>query len=113
MATVYNVPGVYIEEVPHLPPSIASVPTAVPAFIGYTEFAQNKVAKDLLNTPWPISSITQFELFFGTANPEPGIVVTIDSSQTPVDIEASVATPSRADLCTIERADVDAATAGA
>jgi phage tail sheath protein FI len=94
MATVYNVPGVYIEEVPHLPPSIASVPTAVPAFIGYTEFAQNKVAKDLLNTPWPISSITQFELFFGTANPESGILVTIDSSQTPVDIEASVATPS-------------------
>ena len=90
----YKTPGVYIEEIPHLPPSIASVPTAVPAFIGYTETAQNKAAKDLINTPWPISSITEYQLYFGTASPETSIQVTIDSSQNPVDIEASVATPS-------------------
>ncbi len=33
----YKTPGVYIEEIPKLPPSIASVETAIPAFIGYTE----------------------------------------------------------------------------
>ena len=33
----YNVPGVYIREVSTLPPSVAGVATAVPAFIGYTE----------------------------------------------------------------------------
>ena len=94
MANVYNVPGVYIEEIPHLPPSIASVPTAVPAFIGYTETAQNKVAKDLVNVPWPITSIMEYELYFGKADREKSLVVTIDSSQNPVDIEAKAATPS-------------------
>ena len=29
-------PGVYVEEVPTLPPSVAEVATAVPAFIGVT-----------------------------------------------------------------------------
>jgi uncharacterized protein len=90
----YKTPGVYIEEIPHLPPSIASVPTAVPAFIGYTEFAQNKTAGDLLNTPWPISSIMEYELYFGTADPEKSLVITIDTTQNPVDIEAKAAAPS-------------------
>jgi phage tail sheath protein FI len=38
----YKTPGVYIEEIPKLPPSIASVETAIPAFTGYTEKAQLK-----------------------------------------------------------------------
>ena len=33
----YKTPGVYVEEIPTLPPSVAEVSTAVPAFIGYTE----------------------------------------------------------------------------
>ena len=33
----YRTPGVYIEEISMLPPSVAEVATAVPAFIGYTE----------------------------------------------------------------------------
>ena len=35
MAT-YKTPGVYIEEISTLPPSVAEVSTAIPAFIGYT-----------------------------------------------------------------------------
>ncbi|MDQ6764115.1 MAG: phage tail sheath family protein, partial [Bacteroidota bacterium] len=50
----YKTPGVYIEEIPHLPPSIASVETAIPAFIGYTEKAQWKAAGDLVKKPWRI-----------------------------------------------------------
>lgn len=34
---VYKTPGVYVEEISTLPPSVAEVSTAVPAFIGYTE----------------------------------------------------------------------------
>ena len=34
---MYKTPGVYIEEIPKFPPSIAAVETAIPAFIGYTE----------------------------------------------------------------------------
>ena len=30
-------PGVYVQEVPTLPPSVAEVATAIPAFIGHTE----------------------------------------------------------------------------
>lgn len=36
MAT-YKTPGVYVEEISTLPPSVAQVSTAIPAFIGYTE----------------------------------------------------------------------------
>lgn len=66
----YKTPGVYIEEIPHLPPSIASVETAIPAFIGYTEKAQWKEKDDLKNKPWRIESMLQYEQYFGFPDPE-------------------------------------------
>ncbi|WP_250318090.1 phage tail sheath C-terminal domain-containing protein [Pedobacter sp. B4-66] len=66
----YKTPGVYIEEIPHLPPSIASVETAIPAFIGYTEKAQWKEKDDLKNKPWRIESLLQYEQYFGYPDPE-------------------------------------------
>lgn len=66
----YKTPGVYIEEIPKLPPSIASVETAIPAFIGYTEKAQWKEENDLRNRPWRIESLLQYEQFFGFPDPE-------------------------------------------
>jgi len=38
MAT-YRTPGVYVEEISTLPPSVAEVATAVPAFLGHTRTA--------------------------------------------------------------------------
>src|SRR3954454_15141054 len=35
--TIYKTPGVYVEEISTLPPSVAEVSTAIPAFLGYTE----------------------------------------------------------------------------
>ena len=35
--TTYKTPGVYVEEISTLPPSVAEVSTAIPAFIGHTE----------------------------------------------------------------------------
>ena len=35
----YKTPGVYVEEISTLPPSVGQVPTAVPAFVGYTQKA--------------------------------------------------------------------------
>ena len=35
--TIYKTPGVYVEEISTLPPSVAEVSTAIPAFFGYTE----------------------------------------------------------------------------
>lgn len=87
----YKTPGVYIEEIPHLPPSIASVETAIPAFIGYTEKAQWKEAGDLLNTPWRIKSLLEYEQYFGFQNPEAqSISVAFTSSGSRTDINGKV-----------------------
>jgi uncharacterized protein len=63
MAT-YKTPGVYIEEISKLPPSVAEVETAIPAFIGFTE-------KDTLNgislnyKPTRIKSLNDYVDVFG------------------------------------------------
>ncbi len=66
----YKTPGVYIEEIPKLPPSIASVETAIPGFIGYTEKAWDKEDKDLIMKPKRIKSLLEYERFFGYEDPE-------------------------------------------
>lgn len=66
----YKTPDVYIEEIPHLPPSIASVETAIPSFVGYTEKAQWKEPGDLIKTPWRIESMLEYEQYFGFPDPE-------------------------------------------
>jgi uncharacterized protein len=91
----YKTPGVYIEEIPKLPPSIASVETAIPAFTGYTEKAQLKEPGDLLNIPKRISSMLEYEQFFGGPQPETTIQVTIDTTQTSsIDFQGKVIDPS-------------------
>ena len=77
MATTYKTPGVYVEEIPKFPPSVAPVDTAIPAFIGYTEKAIDEVADDLLLKPKRIESLVEFEQYFGAPQPETEIVVTI------------------------------------
>jgi phage tail sheath protein FI len=58
-------PGVYIEEIPGLPPSVAEVETAIPAFIGYTSSATLITAGDLLGVPKRIQSVLEFEACYG------------------------------------------------
>lgn len=63
-------PGVYIVEKNAFPNSVVEVATAVPAFIGYTEKADNK-GKSLLNKPWRITSMSDYHNYFGfSATPE-------------------------------------------
>jgi phage tail sheath protein FI len=57
-------PGVYVVEKSAFPNSVVEVATAVPAFIGYTEKANNK-GKSLRNVPWRISSMSEFHEYFG------------------------------------------------
>ena len=59
-------PGVYIVEKNAFPNSIVEVATAVPAFIGYTERAMNGNVP-LTGTPWRISSMSEFQSYFGFA----------------------------------------------
>jgi phage tail sheath protein FI len=58
-------PGVYVEEVPLFPPSVAQVPTAIPAFIGYTEFAKDTDGNPLSGKPTKIKSLLEFATLFG------------------------------------------------
>jgi len=81
MATVYRTPGVYIEEIPKFPPSIAPVETAIPAFIGYTEKAEDQAADDLSLKPKRISSMVEYENYFGGPQNEEKITVAIDQKQ--------------------------------
>jgi uncharacterized protein len=64
MATTYKTPGVYVEEISKLPPSVAQVETAIPAFIGFTE-NDSYNGLSLLNKPRRIRSLADFEQVFG------------------------------------------------
>jgi hypothetical protein len=79
MAKTYKTPGVYIEEISLLPPSIAEVETAIPAFIGYTEKAK-KNNQSLTNVPTRITSLLEYKAYFGGADSETGIVVNINDT---------------------------------
>lgn len=55
----YKTPGVYVRELSVLPPSVAEVSTAIPAFIGYTNLAEPTVAR--------IDTLLEYESMFGSA----------------------------------------------
>lgn len=57
-------PGVYIVEKNAFPNSIVPVPTAVPAFIGHTQKALDG-HKSLFEKPFKISSLLEYEQYFG------------------------------------------------
>lgn len=62
-------PGVYVNEIPSFPPSIAQVATAVPVFIGYTQDA-TKNGKSVVNQAVRISSLVQYAQYFGADFPD-------------------------------------------
>ncbi len=80
MATTYRTPGVYIEEITKFPPAIAQVQTAIPAFIGYTEKATKKVEGDLHLKPKRITSLLDYETYFGKPQNETAITVSVVDS---------------------------------
>jgi len=71
-------PGVYINEIPSFPPSVAQVATAIPAFIGYTADATNSDGEDLNLKPTKIFSLLEYEQNFGKAEDEAGIQVDVN-----------------------------------
>lgn len=73
----YKTPGVYIEETPNFPPGINAVPTAVPAFIGYTMKAVDRNRADLTGIPTRINSLGEFETMFGVTAPETNLQLTV------------------------------------
>lgn len=74
-------PGVYIVEKDAFPNSVVEVATAVPAFIGYTQKADNK-GKSLANAPWRITSMAEFHNYFGF-NPTPSFEIGVQGKPAP------------------------------
>jgi len=100
MATSYKTPGVYVEEIPKFPPSIAPVETAIPAFIGYTEKAIMETTGDLQLKPTRISSLVEYTNYFGGPQKEQEIAITINETKvdgvtTEIKAIASLAEASR------------------
>ncbi len=77
MAGPYKTPGVYVEEISKFPPSIAQVETAIPAFIGFTE-EHRKDGADIAFKPTRISSMLEYDKFFGGPQQEEQLVVVIN-----------------------------------
>jgi phage tail sheath protein FI len=72
-----STPGVYVQEIPSLPPSVAEVETAIPAFIGYTEKADKLAAGDLKLIANKITNLAEFVQFYGGAAAETNDSVTL------------------------------------
>ncbi len=70
MITNIATPGVYIQEINTLPPSVAGVSTAIPAFVGYVEKAERNGEGIPLFTPVRITSFLEYESFFGGPDPQ-------------------------------------------
>ena len=86
MPVQMKTPGVYIVEKNAFPPSVVAVETAVPAFVGYTEWAEFK-GKPLANVPFKVTSMSEFETAFG-GPPKPRFRIEgpKDAGGTPVQI---------------------------
>ncbi|RPD38904.1 phage tail sheath family protein [Chitinophaga barathri] len=61
----YKTPGVFVEELQLIPPSVASVATAIPAFIGHTAVTADAKGATLVNVPIRITSILEYTTVFG------------------------------------------------
>lgn len=94
MATTYKTPGVYVEEIPKLPPSVAQVETAIPAFIGYTEKAERS-GESLTGKPIRLSSLIEFVQYYGGDINPATINVKVDTANNHAVTEVSMANTQR------------------
>jgi phage tail sheath protein FI len=95
MAT-YTTPGVYVQEISTLPPSVAAVPTSIPVFIGYTEKAEiNGNSLPLPTEPVRITSMLEFTTIFGGSYSE-SFDVTLTGAA--VDISAALSSSAGKDF---------------
>ena len=78
--TAIKTPGVYVNEIPLFPPSVAQVETAIPAFIGYTQKAENELGESLTNKPTKVFSLKEYEQYFGGPENQSDIEVTVNQT---------------------------------
>ncbi len=77
--TEMKTPGVYIQELDAFGNAVVPVPTAIPAFIGYTGQTSYN-GKNLVNKPVRITSLAEFNAIFGSKPPQIQFAVTQSST---------------------------------
>ncbi len=87
-----STPGVYIEEIPLLAPSVAEVETAIPAFIGYTQSAIKDGVP--IKEPFRITSLIEYEKYFGKA-PEITVAADVKVSEEPLVVKEKNDDPAK------------------
>jgi len=70
IANTFKIAVVHPVEIHKIPTSVISVATAVPAFIGYTQKASKDSPGDLNFIPTYITSLLEYEQYFGTMDDE-------------------------------------------
>jgi phage tail sheath protein FI len=91
-------PGVYVNEISTLPPSVAQVSTAIPIFIGYTAKALDADGNSLTNKPTKIFSLLEYVENFGKAFNEEKITVTVQKKTTASIVTSVLAGAAIADI---------------
>jgi len=71
----YKTPAVYVVEKSIMPPSVAEVPTAIPAFIGYTQKIEDAKGESIINLPTRVTSMIEYVSVFGGPYEETTTVV--------------------------------------
>jgi uncharacterized protein len=79
----YRTPGVFVEEVTLLPPSVAAVATAIPGFVGHTARAVDPAGDSLINRPIRITSLLDFTELFGGGYEPASYTVRVDPAAGP------------------------------
>jgi hypothetical protein len=79
IGTRFKRPSFKIRRVVSLPPSVAAVETAIPAFIGFTQKARNDKGESLSKVPTKVTSLHEYQAYFGTC---PKTTIKLDVSQT-------------------------------
>ncbi len=90
MAKNFKTPGVYVSENSLFPPSVLQVKTAIPAFIGYTEKAVvhgKDYHADKITNPIPITSLREFEFYFGNGLTPTDITVNLNPDNSVLTVE--------------------------
>ena len=77
----FKTPGFYLQDLSPPPPPDGLIETALPAFIGHTEKAEDALGNSLQYVPVRIKDITEYERLFGGAYIPTSYKVMVDSSK--------------------------------
>lgn len=121
MSTTMKTPGVYIQELDAFGNSVVPVPTAVPAFIGYTGQTSYN-GNSLLNKAVKVTSLAEFLMIFGPTAPKVEYKITsamlperLDALQKVIDATTKTSTTAAAAVTkagdNVTQEQTDAATA--